>query len=240
MLRGPARCSSSAARTLQVAVRCRLALQQRCELQCSRPSLQRCEELQCSVAARHRRSGGWALHVRFSSDVYRIFVRLSSNVRPTFVRRPSNCRPTFVERPSNFHPSNFRPTSGLHHCWHHRPASLLTSSACVRADIIVPTSCLRHCGCHRPTSCLCHPQVVLCPIILSTWRHVPCYLVNLTSCAHVLSPWRLTWYRTVVLCSIHCGRASCGLVSCSLSCCILPYYCPAIREIQTIHCVKIL
>jgi hypothetical protein len=57
-LRRPARCCSSVGRTLQATVRCRPTPQQRCELQCSQPSLQRCEELQCSVATRHCRSDG--------------------------------------------------------------------------------------------------------------------------------------------------------------------------------------
>ncbi len=46
--------------------------------------------------------------------------------------------------------------------------------------------------------------------------------------------------QSCVLYSTHYGRASCGVVSCSLSCCILTYYRPVIREIQTIHCVIIL
>jgi len=57
-LRRPTRCCSSVGRTLQAAVRCRPTPQQRCELQRSRPLLQRCKELQCTVAARHRRSSG--------------------------------------------------------------------------------------------------------------------------------------------------------------------------------------
>ncbi len=56
-------------------------------------------------------------------ELYTSDVGLSSDFRQTFVRRPSNFRP------SNFRPSNFHPTSG--------PASLLTSSSCVPADVII-------------------------------------------------------------------------------------------------------
>ncbi len=140
-LRHPARCCNSAGRTLQAAVHCQPTSQQRCELQRSRPSLQRCEELQCSAAARHRRSGNWALHVR----------------------RPSNFRPSNF-RPSNFRPSNFRPTSG--------PASLLTSSSCVPAGVIVLPSCIMH------------TSLLTSLIASSYWRPVSCVLPScrLTSC----------------------------------------------------------
>jgi hypothetical protein len=49
-----------------------------------------------------------------------------------------------------------------------------------------------------------------------------------------------TILQSCVLRSAHCGRASCAVVSYNLSCCILTYYRPVIREIQTIHCVRIL
>jgi hypothetical protein len=52
-LQRPARCCNSATRTLQAVVRCWPTPQER-----SWPSLQCCEELQCSATARHRRSGG--------------------------------------------------------------------------------------------------------------------------------------------------------------------------------------
>jgi hypothetical protein len=86
-----------------------------------------------------------ALHVRRWT-----FVGRPSNFRP------SNSRPTFVERPSNFRPSNFRPTSG--------PASLLTSSSCVPADVIVR-----------------HPAYVIanvtgCVIVLPSYALMSCWL----------------------------------------------------------------
>jgi len=96
-LRRPARCCSNAGRTLQAAVRCRPMPQQRCELQRSRPSLQRYEELQCSTAARHRRSGGWALHVRLSSDVCLTFVpRISSRRSACVIADVIVLRPAYV------------------------------------------------------------------------------------------------------------------------------------------------
>ncbi len=81
--------------------------------------------------------------VGLSSDLHRTSVERPSNFRP------SNSRPTFVR-----HPSNFRPTSG--------PASLLTSSSCVR-----PASLL--------TSSYCRPTYVVVDV-------TACVIV-LTSCA---------------------------------------------------------
>jgi hypothetical protein len=85
---------------------------------------------------------------------------------------------------------------------------------------------------------------VLCPDVLrdAPWR--PTYCCHawcaLTSYAYLPDVLRNNVLQSCVLHSMHCGRASCGVVSYSLSCCILMYYCPVIREIQTIHCVRIL
>ncbi len=134
-LRRPARCCSSAGRTLQAAVRCRPTPQQRCELQRSRPSLQRCEELQCSAAA--------AAVELYTSDFHRTSVQLSS------VELPSDVRPTSLLTSSSYVPADVivLPSCVLH-------TSLLTSllasscyhlvpwcPTCCRLDILCPVCC---------------------------------------------------------------------------------------------------
>jgi hypothetical protein len=81
----------------------------------------------------------------------------------TFVGRSSDFRQTFVGLPSNVRPSCVLPTSSSYVLL----ASSLTSSSYVLL-----------------TSLLTSSSYIL--LMSSTWRPVPCYLVDLTSCTHVL------------------------------------------------------
>jgi hypothetical protein len=199
-LRGPARCCSSVARTLQVAARCRLAPQQRCELQHSRPSLQRCEELQCSTAARHRRSGGWALHVRRKSDFHRTSTGLQPNFRRMYVDELSSVelsstdfRPTFVKRTStNFRPLNFRPQTSVQLSSDFRPRTFVRLTSVHRLPSVeLPSTDFRPRTFVRQTSVLRTAYVIadvtasvliLLSYTLMSYHLAPCCPTGLMYC----------------------------------------------------------
>ncbi len=127
----------------------------------------------------------------------------------------SDFRRTSVQLPSDVRPASLLTSSS---CIRH--VSLLMSSPCIPADVII----LRLAGVIHLPSC----AMLSCR--LDVLRPRPAALTS------YMIPYCSLAFYTLWSCILW----SCGLVSCSLSYCIMPYYCPAIREIQTIHCVRIL
>ncbi len=146
--RGPARCWPSQQRcdVQRVAA---AAPEERCKLQCvdgqRRNNVASCNALghRCSVA----RSCSVALPPAIAAAAAELYM---SDFRRTSIQLSS------IQLPSDFRPSNFRPTSG--------PASLLTSSSCVPADVIVL----------RPAYVIA--DVTACVIVLPSYALMSCML----------------------------------------------------------------
>jgi len=133
----------------------------------------------------------------------------------------SDFRWTDVQRSSVGLPSDFRLT--------------ILRPACVTADVIAlrPAYVITDVIVMRPAYVTAdvitlRPACVTVDVIV---LHHACITID------VLRPAVLLSY---VLHSAHFGHASCVVVSCNLSCCILTYHRLVIKEIQSIHCVRIL
>jgi hypothetical protein len=106
------------------------------------------------------------------------------------------------------------------------------SSPWVPVDVIV----LRH-------ECVIANVIILRPagvIHMTSYALLSCWLDVMRTRPAALTSYVISYCSLAFYTLWSCILWSFGLVSCSLFCCILPYYYLAIKEIQTIHCVRIL